>query len=59
MSFFARRADKNGGSVARSKTSSSCTILFPVYLKRRIFANIFFQICFLEINFDFWAKFSC
>ena len=34
-------ADKNGGSVAGGKTSSSCIILFPNYLKRRIFANLF------------------
>ena len=29
-------------AVARGKTSSSCIILFPVYLKRRISANISF-----------------
>ena len=33
---------KYGVSVARGKTSFSCSILFPVYLKRRIFANICF-----------------
>ena len=33
---------KMAGSVARGKTSSSCIILFPVYLKRRISANISF-----------------
>ena len=47
-------ADKNAGSVAGGKKSSSCSILFPVYLKRRISANIFFQICLSLINF--WAK---
>ena len=39
-------ADKNAGSVAGGKKSSSCSILFPVYLKRRISANICFQIYF-------------
>ena len=39
-------ADKNGDSVPRGKTSSSCSILSRVYLKRRISANICFQICF-------------
>ena len=37
VSFFAWSADKNdGSSVARGNTSSSCSILFPIYLKRRI-----------------------
>ena len=45
-----------GGSVARGKTSSSCIILFPVYLERRISANISFYICLSWINFDFWAR---
>ena len=34
---------KMAGSVARDKTSSSCIIFFPVYLKRIIFANVCFQ----------------
>ena len=47
MSFFTWSADKNGGSVARFKTSSSCSILFPIYLKLRILykhllSNLFF-----------------
>ena len=47
MSFFTRSADKNGGSVARFKTSPSCSILFPIYLKLRILykhllSNLFF-----------------
>ena len=33
---------QKGGSVARGKTSPSCIILFPVYLKRRISADISF-----------------
>ena len=37
--------DKNGDSVPRGKTSSSCSILSPIYLKRRISGNICFQIC--------------
>ena len=37
--------DKNGGSDARGKTSSYYSILFPIYLKRRVSANIYFQIC--------------
>ena len=58
MSFFARSADKNGGSVARSKKSSSCSILSPRYLKSRISANIYFEISSLsQIKFDFWAKY--
>ena len=55
--FFAWSADKNGGLVPRRKTSSSCSILCPIYLKRRISANICIQICLLAINFDVWAKF--
>ena len=50
-------ADKNGGSVGRGKTSSSYSIFFPIYLKRRISTNICFQICLLPIYFDFGAKF--
>ena len=47
MSFFTWSADKNGGSLARFKTSSSCSILFPIYLKLRILykhllSNLFF-----------------
>ena len=47
MSFFTWSADKNGGSVARFKTSSSCSILFSIYLKLRILykhllSNLFF-----------------
>ena len=45
VSFFAWSADKNGDSVPRGKTSSSCSILSPIYLKRRISGNICFQIC--------------
>ena len=56
VSFFTWSADKNGGSVARGKTSSSCSILFPVYLKRRISENICFQIYFSSINFDFLGQ---
>ena len=44
-------ADKNAGSVAGCKKSSSCSILFPIYLKGRISAKIFFQICLSLINF--------
>ena len=44
-------------SVPRGKTSSSCGILRPIYLKRRISPNICFQICLSQINFDFWAQF--
>ena len=47
---------QKGGSVARGKTSPSCIILFPVYLKRRISADISCYICLSWINFDFWAK---
>ena len=47
MSFFTWSADKNGGSVARFKTSSSFRINFPIYLKLRILykhllSNLFF-----------------
>ena len=56
VSFFTWSADKNGGSVARGKTSSSCSILFPTYLKRRISENICFQIYFSSINFDFLGQ---
>ena len=56
VSFFTWSADKNGGSVARGKTSSSCNILFPTYLKRRISENICFQIYFSSINFDFLCQ---
>ena len=38
-------ADKNAAAVAGGKKSSSCSILFPIYLKRRVSAKIFFQIC--------------
>ena len=31
VSFFAWSADKNYGSVAQGKTSSACSILFPIY----------------------------
>ena len=34
-----------GGSVPRGNTSSSCSILCPIYLNCRISANICFQIC--------------
>ena len=40
--FFAWSVDKNDGLVARGKTSSFCTILFPIYLKRISFANFCF-----------------
>ena len=43
--FLRMKCYKNGCSVARGKTLSSCTILFPFNLKRRSFANICFQIC--------------
>ena len=56
VSFLTWSADKNGGSVARGKTSSSCSILFPTYLKRRISENICFQIYFSSINFDFLGQ---
>ena len=56
VSFFTWSGDKNGGSVARGKTSSSCSILFPTYLKRRISENICFQIYFSSINFDFLGQ---
>ena len=39
-------ADKTSGSVPRGKTSSSCSIIFHIYLKRRNSANICLQICF-------------
>ena len=57
MPLFAWSADKNSGSVARGKTSSSYSILFPINLKRIISMNICFQICLSWIYFDFWAKF--
>ena len=41
VSFFAWSVDKNGGSVAQGKTSSSCSILFPVYLKHYPLARRF------------------
>ena len=42
VSFFPWSAEKNGGWVPRGKTSSSCSILCSIYLKRRIFANLCF-----------------
>ena len=39
MSFFARIADKNGGSVARGKTSFFCRIIFPVLLEKQNFCK--------------------
>ena len=39
MWFFARIADKNGGSVARGKTSSFCRIIFPVLLEKENFCK--------------------
>ena len=37
----------------KTEASFSCSILCPVYLKRRVSANICFQFCLSLINFDF------
>ena len=41
----------------KTEASFSCSILCPVYLKRRVSANICFQVCLSLINLDFWVKF--